>query len=175
MSEIAQHPMNPDLTTTEDASNWATRAAAHIRPVSALRVAQRWQDKACTDEATARVLLALEYYGTRPYRNMAGRWFPPTGSSLTGLGRNLSTVINELIRTGLVRHWRDREGDHLIPAPVHLLQRTVQGAGLIVQHSACLFVGEDMGPMRARLVDRLDLVDCLACERAVATGSARKL
>lgn len=170
------HPTDPALSTTEVGWRAAVRAAAHSAHESSLRIAQRWHDRSVTDERVARVFLALEYYRVRPYRNTAGRWFAPTGSSLTGLGPNLSTVIGEMIRTGLIRHWRDRNGDHLIPAPVHLLDRTTSPMGFVViQHSACLFTGEDMGPMRSRLVERLDLVDCLACETAVSTGTVRGL
>jgi hypothetical protein len=165
-------PLHPILTTTEAGQRFATRAAAHAAHESVLRVAQRWTDRTVTDAGVARVFLALEYYGTKPYRNTAGRWYAPTGSSLTGLGSQLSAVIREMIRTGLVRHWRDREGDHLIPAPVHL--RASLG-GMYYVHSACLFVGEDMGPMRSRLVDDLDLVDCLACLEAVSMGAVRGL
>jgi hypothetical protein len=164
-------PLHPILTTTEAGQRFATRAAAHAAHESVLRVAQRWTDRTVTDEGVARVFLALEYYGTKPYRNTAGRWYAPTGSSLTGLGSQLSAVIREMIRTGLVRHWRDREGDHLIPAPVHLAFESCP----FEPHSACLFTGEDMGPMRSRLVDDLDLVDCLACLEAVSTGAVRGL
>lgn len=157
------------MTSTEAGQRFATRAAAHAAHESVLRTAQRWTDRTVTDEGVARVFLALEYYGTKPYRNTQGRWYAPTGTSLSGLGNNLSAVIREMIRTGLVRHWRDREGDHLIPAPVHL--RALRSHN----YSACLFVGEDMGPMRSRLVDDLDLVDCLACLDAVSTGTVRGL
>jgi hypothetical protein len=168
--------MDTVLTTTEAGQAAATRAAAHSAPTGSLRIAQRWHDPHVTDENVARVMLALEYYRVRPYRNTAGRWYAPAGSSLTGLGPNLSTVIGEMVRTGLVRHWRDRDGDHLIPAPVHYLERTVSPLGGVVSvHSVCLFVGEDMGPMRARLVERLELVDCLACCEIVANGAVRGL
>ena len=145
------------------------RAGAHAMPAESLRAAQRFQN-GVTDLGVARVLLGLER-GIRPYRNTRGRWYAPTGSPMSGMsGHLLSSAIIEMIRTGLVRHYRNREGDHLLPAPVHYLDHTDGRA-----HSACLFVGEDMGPMRAQLVDRLDLVDCLACESAIATGSPRKL
>lgn len=170
------HPIDTVLSTTEAGQAAAVRAAAHSAPEDTLRIAQRWHDRSVIDERVARVFLALEYYRVRPYRNTAGRWFAPTGTILTGLGPNLSTVIGEMIRTGLVRHWRDCNGDHLIPAPVHLMDRTTSPlGGVVVKHSACLFTGEDMGPMRSRLVERLDLVDCLACETAVSTGTVRGL
>jgi len=82
------------------------------------------------------------------------------------MGRDLSTVINEMIRTGLVRHYARKHGmetfDYLIPAPVHY--RGLDG------QSSCLFTGENLGAMRSRLVDDLTLVDCLACEQAIARG-----
>lgn len=176
MSEIQiNRHMDQALITTEAGRNWADRAVAHAAPKELLRHAQRWQDPHVTDEAVARVFLALEYYRTRPYRNVNGRWYVPAGTAPAGTNTNLSPVIGEMVRTGLLRHWRDRDGDHLIPAPVHFLDRTVTGPGLVVVHSACLFVGEDMGPMRARLVERMDLTDCLACEQAIATGKPRAL
>ena len=149
----------------------SVRSSAHAALNESLRAAQRFQH-GVTDLDVARVMAGLED-GTRLYRNRAGRWLAPTGTPLavrTHRGRELSTTVGEMIRTGLVRHYRTREGDHLLPAPVHYLDHT---NGLA--HSACLFTGEDMGPMRARLVERLDLVDCLACEQVVSTGAVRGL
>jgi len=172
MSEIISYPLGPDLSTDAAGQAYADRAGAHAAAESALRAAQRWQH-GVTDLAVARVVYALER-GTRPYRNRSGRWYAPTGSPLAGMGQSLSTVINEMVRTGIVRHWRDREGDHLIPAPVHLLVKDIEApAGAVLRHSACLFVGEDMGPMRARLIDQLALVDCGNCEQAICTGTIR--
>lgn len=156
--------------------SWEIRAAAHSTAPLTLRAAQRFQN-GVTDLDVARVMLALER-GVRPYRNRAGRWLAPSGTTLAGFGRghlsgrNLSTVIGEMIRTGLVRHWIDREGDHLIPAPVHLMAGEPGN-----RHSACLFTGEDMGPMRSRLVEehRFTLVDCLHCEQTLAQGGPRGL
>src|SRR5687768_4149040 len=108
MSEIQSSPMEPDLTPDEIGQAFADRASAHAVDASMLRVAQRWVH-GVTDLDVARVMYALER-GTRPYRNRAGRWYAPTGSPLGGMGTNLSTVIGEMIRTGLVRHWKDREG-----------------------------------------------------------------
>jgi hypothetical protein len=147
---------------------YATRAAAHACDPLALRAAQRFQNQV-TDLDVARVFLALER-GTQPIRNSAGRWLVAQGVPLNGMhSSKLSVVINEMIRTGLVRHYRDNVGDHLLPAPVHM--RNADDPTV----SACLFVGENMGPMRSRVVDRLDLVDCLACEQAIATGTVRGL
>ena len=144
------------------------RSAAHSAAESTLRAAQRFQH-GVTDLDVARVMRLLEL-GYRPYMNRGNRWFMPSGApTLSGENYRVSQVINEMIRTGLARHYRDCEGNHLIPAPVHLHNPDVRGI------SACLFIGEDMGPMRARLVSRLDLVDCLACEQAVATGQPRGL
>jgi hypothetical protein len=157
--------LTPDQLSRDEAS--IARAGAHAAAEYVLRVAQRFQH-GVTDLDVARVMRAIEV-GHRPYMNMGHRWFMPSGFAPAGMGWKLSTIINEMIRTGLVRHYRDREGDHLIPAPVHYRNHENRGV------SACLFVGEDMGPMRARLVDRLDLVDCLACEQAIATGQPRGL
>ena len=72
-----------------------------------------------------------------------------TGTPFSGMPTyKLSTVIHEMVRTGLIRHHIVRGSDYLIPAPVHLRQ-THEDA---TQTSACLFVGEDLGPMRSRLV-----------------------
>lgn len=165
-------PLDPTLTTDEVGDRAAIRAGCHSAPSERLRIAQRWQ-YGVNDLMAARVMLALEHYHVRPYRNRVGRWYAPSGSPLASL--NLGNVIAEMTRTGLIRHWRDRNGEHLIPAPVHFLARSTQSTGFITVHSACLFVGEDMGPMRSRLVDRLDLVDCLACESAIATGGIPRL
>jgi hypothetical protein len=95
--------------------------------------------------------------GVRLYRTPHGRWCAPKGTTLNGLGR-LSAAVGEMIRTGLVRHWRDRNGDHLVPAKVHLLAPD--------KRSACHFAGEDMGPMRSRLSEDMAIVDCLDCEES---------
>lgn len=173
MTDIPSMPLDPFLSADAAGERYATRAGAHAANADVLRAAQRWQNGA-DDLKAARVFLALEYHHVRLFRNRLGRWFALPGSPLTGCTW-LSPVIAEMIRTGLLRHWHDRNGDHLIPAPVHYRDRTVSWAGVVTQHSACLFVGEDMGPMRARLVDDLSLVDCLACEAVVAHGSVPRL
>ena len=173
MSEIHSNPPDSILSVDENGERFAIRAGAHAAHESTLRVAQRWQN-GVNDLKVARVMLALEYHHVRPYRNRLGRWYAPTGSPLAG-GVWISPVVAEMIRTGLLRCWHNRDGDHLIPAPVHYRSRSVSWAGVETQHSACLFVGEDMGPMRSRLVDRFDLVDCLACETAVASGNVPRL
>lgn len=155
------------MTAVTEDSPMVIRAGAHAAAPAVLRVAQRFQN-GVTDLDVARVMRELEL-GRRPYMNRGGRWFMPSGTGPTGMGYKLSTIVNEMIRTGLVRHYRVHEGNHLIPAPVHARNRDNPRV------SACLFVGEDLGPMRARLVDRLDLVDCLACEAAISTGTPRGL
>jgi hypothetical protein len=146
-----------DILSEAD-QRFATRAAAHSADPANLRAAQRFQH-GVTDLQVARIMLALER-GTILYRSRLGRWLAPTGSPI---GPNLSPAVMEMIRTGLLRHWIDREGDHLIPAKVHL---TLDG-----RNSLCLFAGEDLGPMRARLARELDLADCLECMDTVANGS----
>lgn len=157
--------MTETLTSKEDAG--IQRASAHAAAESTLRVAQRFQHPV-TDLDVARIMRLIEM-GHHPYMNRGHRWFMPSSAPIMGHNYKTSQIINEMIRTGLARHYRDREGNHLIPAPVHY--RNPDSHNL----SACLFPGEDMGPMRARLVDRLDLVDCLACEQAIATGKPRGL
>jgi hypothetical protein len=152
-------------------SPWVIRAGSHAASYPE-RAAQRFQN-GVTDADVALVMYGLET-GARPVRNRAGRWLAPedSGGVFSGLRRNLSTVVHEMVRTGLVRHVRQRREpqDVLVPALVHLRDGE-PGAW----RSACLFTGEDLGPMRARLVDDLSLVDCLACERVVALGHARGL
>lgn len=133
------------------------RAGTHAQPQDTLRPAQRFQH-GVTELDVARVMHELER-GVRLHRSRLGRWAAPAGSRL---GNKASPAVQEMIRTGLVRHLIDREGDHLIPARVHL--------DLGDRQSACRFVGEDLGPMRARLTKDLGLFDCPACEDAVLHG-----
>lgn len=126
------------------------RSSSHVRPDEYMRAAQRLQN-GVTELDVARVMHELEK-GTRLYLNRLGRWCAPTGSRL---GNKPSPAVHEMIRTGLVRHYKDREGDHLLPAKVHLDAGEYQ--------SACHFIGEDMGPMRSRLSTDKTLVDCLDC------------
>jgi hypothetical protein len=152
---VHERHCNPEVF---DASRIA-RAGAHAAPESTLRAAQRFQD-GVTELDVARVMHELER-GLRLYLNRGGRWCAPRGSRVNG-GGGPSAIVKEMIRTGLVRHYKDREGDHLIPAKVHL--------DLGDRQSACHFIGEDLGPMRARLLADLALVDCLACADTVANG-----
>jgi hypothetical protein len=139
------------------------RAAAHA--LADPRAAQRWQNQV-TDEDVAALLYAIEAGDFQPYRIRSGRWVAPMGQHVAAMRHDLSTVINEAIRTGLVRHVIQWQVDYLVPALVHLRDG---------DWSACRFTGEDMGPMRARLVDDLTLVDCLECEAVVSRGHARGL
>ncbi len=134
------------------------RAGTHAQPQDTLRPAQRFQH-GVTELDVARVMHDLER-GVRLHRSRLGRWFAPEGARMNN---KTSPAVQEMIRTGLVRHWIDREGDHLIPARVHL--------DLGDRQSACHFVGEDLGPMRSRLTKDLDLADCLDCQQAVLEGS----
>jgi hypothetical protein len=135
---------------------YVTRATAHVRDPMVLRRAQRFAPYV-TELETARVMLAIER-GTVLTRSRTGVWRGPVDSRLG----HVSPAVNEMIRTGLLRDYRDPRTDQrsLIPARTHL--DTGSGA------SACLFAGEDLGPMRARLVRTLDLVDCLECESAAS-------
>jgi hypothetical protein len=133
------------------------RASTHAQPQDTLRPAQCFQ-MGVTELDVARVMHELER-GVRLHRSRLGRWAGPAGSRL---GNKASPAVQEMIRTGLVRHLIDLEGDHLIPARVHL--------DLGDRQSACHFVGEDLGPMRSRLSADLDLIDCLACQETVLHG-----
>jgi len=146
------------VKTVEDAL--IERASAHCFSREFLRPAQRLQH-GVTELDVARVMHELER-GVRLHLSRLGRWSAPAGSRM---GNKTSPAVQEMIRTGLVRHYRDHEGDHLIPAKVHL--------DLGDHQSACHFIGEDMGPMRARLSENLDLVCCLECQDTVAYGGAR--
>lgn len=134
------------------------RAGAHAYAWKDLRAAQRLQH-GVTELDVARVMCGLEQ-GARLYLSRTNRWCAGRGSALHSLER-LSPTVHEMIRTGLVRHWRDREGDHLVPARVHFMGPD--------RKSACHFAGEDLGPMRARLSQDMAVVDCLECE-AIQTG-----
>jgi hypothetical protein len=140
---------------------FSTRAAAHA--TAAPKASQRWL-AGVTDESVAVVLYAIEADHVEFYRDRTGRWHQPQGARYRS--SMLSPTINEMIRTGLLRHVIERDVDYLVPALVHLFDHG---------QSACRFTGEDMGPMRARLVTDLALVDCLECEAAVARGGPRGL
>lgn len=157
-------------TTLPELDARTLRSSAHAVDPAQLREAQRWQH-GVTDLDVARVFSFLER-GEVLYRNAAGSWKAPVHSPLNRL--RLSTVIDEMIRTGLVRHYREPLNpghfvDYLIPALVHMRHRDNRTV------SACLFTGEDLGPMRARLSDHMVYVDCLACEAVVANGHIRGL
>jgi hypothetical protein len=158
--------------TQTDTTTHEIRASAHAAAPAVLRAAQLFRD-GVNDHYVAMVFYGLEQ-GVKLYRNKAGRWRAPTGTMLAGTVHwMLSTAVNEMIRTGLLRHVEYRHGavttDYLIPARVHLKDPADSTV------SACRFVGEDLGPMRSRLVDDLSLVDCLECEDAVARGGPRGL
>jgi len=129
------------------------------------RAAQRFQN-GVTNLDVAIVFYAIEADGMMPRRLRSGRWVSgPHGRIPTR--HDLSAVVNEMIRTGLLRHVVERDEDYLVPALVHLMDGS--------RRSACLFTGEDLGPMRSRLISDLTLVDCLECEAAVARGGPRGL
>jgi hypothetical protein len=143
---------------------YVDRATAHVADYFALRRDQRFASYV-SELYTARVMLAIER-GTVVKRAKTGHWRAPAGSRLP---HNLSVIINEMIRTGLLRDYRDpRTGQHtLIPAKTHLDDG--------YRTSLCLFTGEDLGPMRARLVKSMDLVDCLECEATYTANSIPRL
>lgn len=143
--------------------DFQTRAAAHADATP--RPDQEWQNLV-TDLEVARVMYAIEADHIEFYRSSTRttRWLAPAG--LRGYGLRINMIIPEMIRTGLLRHVIEYGVDYLVPALVHLRDG---------RQSACRFTGEDLGPMRARLVDDLSLVDCLECEATVVRGHARGL
>jgi hypothetical protein len=134
--------------THETERSLIIRAGAHVHPVT--RRAQRFAF-GVTNLNVADLILFLEM-GIRFYRARTGRWFTPDWLALAA---NMNHTVAEAVRTGLVVCWQDRNGQHLKPAPVHLTGEDGK--------SACHFAGEDMGPMRARLVCEPEYVDCLEC------------
>lgn len=139
------------------------RSTAHIVPTDTLTRSQRLQDHV-SELDVARLMLAVEQ-GSAIKLGLY-RWAAPAGHPGAAM---FNRTVQEAIRTGLVRDYRDPgTGEHhLIPALVHL--RDTDGT------SACKFAGEGMGPMRARLLDELVLIDCLNCEQVVATGEVRRV
>ena len=155
------HQGMTDIETAEDP--FAIRASAHAEDRRRLRTAQRFQ-RGVTNLDVAVTFAQLEKGVPFTYHPATRRWTCP---GIYGSSDRLTTIVAEMIRTGLLRQYEDETGWHLIPALTHY--RGPDG------NSACLFAGEDMGAMRSRLVDRMDLVDCLQCEAAVAQGQARGL
>lgn len=152
------------MTTTET-DPFVIRAGAHAVHESLLRTyAQRFQHQV-TDEDVAAILYGIEHDHLSPIKQRTGRWVLPAGWKVRPR-HDPSTVIGEMVRTGLARDVREYDNHYLVPALVHLRDGEV---------SACRFTGEDMGPMRSRLTDDLILVDCLECERTVSTGHPRGL
>lgn len=134
----------------------AERAAAHA--LAEVRPDARFTG-GVTDLDVARLLRALE--GNPPVRitrNDQGRWYAEP-NRITG--RAVSPVVNEMIRTGLLAHVRDRGPSGavthvLVPAKVHLRK-------LDELTTRCGEPGEGQGPKRVRLVSDPIMVDCLAC------------
>jgi len=126
------------------------RATTHCRQ-KLTRVAQQFQHR-ITDEESAKVMFAVE----AGYEFNHGRVYWRCAMRMAMAPARLHAIITELVRTGLLRDYRDPRTSvrTLLPAHIHL---DVHGG------SACRFVGEDLGPMRTRLSDDLALVDCRDC------------
>jgi len=141
------------MTITDDCM--IMRAGSHARAQAALRPSQRLQH-GVTELAVARLLHGLES-GHRVVRTATGQYRAHTGP-LRGLA-NLTTVVQEAIRTGLVHYSGPVGGPGtLTAARVHLRAlRYPDGA-------TCGEVAV-AGPFRLRLVDDPLYVDCLSCLR----------
>jgi hypothetical protein len=145
-----------------------TRATAHAQSYFCLTTVQRWRN-GVTDEAVAGVLYAIEAEGVTFSLTGTGSWRTRAFSEVLK-GVDTSLAMREMIRTGLIRTWADRDGKtHLIPARVHLRDPGVRS------ESACRAPVTGMPGGRVRIVTDLALVDCLECEDAVARGGPRKL
>lgn len=152
------------LAFSEADQRYINRAAAHAAAESVLRPEQRFK-RGVTDLAVARVFLAVER-GALVYVGTNGQWrisrrdedMREPAMALTGVGSILSTVVGEMVRTGLAVSYRSRQLT-LIPADTHLRAPGDSRASL------CRFTGEDMGPMRSRLVDDVNITDCPHCQR----------
>jgi hypothetical protein len=148
---------------------YMTRAAAHSAPDRSLRAAQRFQH-GVTNADVAALMWTLEV--TPESLALHGtRWVAKRGTPLRQARRDTTTVVNEAIRTGLVRRWTAPDGAaQLLPARVHF--QVWDGS---YARSRCLFAGEDLSAMRARLVEELPLVDCLECQALALPDSLRGL
>lgn len=159
VNEMAQRAAS--LRTQEDEIA-IERAGAHAASPNTLRASQRFVR--VTDENVARAMHLIESVGGTGFRlSSIGRWYAPEGLRTFP---SFSQAVQEMIRTGLVRHVVDRAGlvrvDYLVPAPVHFVDTD--------HTSTCKFVGEDMGPMRSRLTTDLPSVDCERCLKVISTG-----
>lgn len=150
MTSLTDH----EVTSAEAVA--LVRSSAHARS-QIIRPAQRFLHNV-TDVEVARVVFHLEL-GVQLHRGLH-RWYAPAGHRLA-TGTRLTYVVNEMIRTGLLTCWEVlTEGtswaSELVLAPVHLC---VSG------RSSCHFDGEEVGAMRARLVDAefSQVVDCTEC------------
>ena len=143
-------------------ANFIDRAVSHCTAVP--RPAQAWQH-AVTDRDVTAVMYAVEALAVDIQLNANHQW---VGFRI-GTGVRLHWVVSEMVRTGLLRHTHvpgPASRSALVPALVHL--KGTNG------WSACRFIGEHLGPMRARLVRDLALVDCLDC-LAIAEEQSRGL
>jgi hypothetical protein len=131
----------------------AIRATAHAVDPALLPEAARWAVRGVNDTEVARALLALER-GAQIVRKGSGLWYAPVGSPLNG--RNVSVVVNEMIRVGLLINW---PYERLIPARVHLRTWDCDGR----PGTWCEVSQEGTGPIRTRGVTDATLVDCRDC------------
>lgn len=139
--------------TTQADHDAALRATAHAADPATLPEAARWSGWGVNDTEVARVMLALER-GTPITRTGNGRWYAPAGSPLNG--RSISTVVNEMIRVGLLANVPRTA---LIPARTHQKAWSADHG----PRALCNVPQEGSGPIRTRLVAYVGLVDCPDC------------
>jgi hypothetical protein len=127
------------------------RASAHCFGSGCAPPAPEARFRDGVDDLAMATLLEILESGYRPVRSRAGRWTLPGEAHPF----NLSTIIGEAIRTGLVINV---PRDALIPAPVHLAVWDGE-----CWHVACPEPGVGAGPKRVRMHSDPIHVDCLAC------------
>lgn len=153
---------------SEMKDSFLVRAAAHSRAPVNLPHSARFRN--VTDEQVAGVFYLMEAEGQTFTYTRYDRWVADTSPVSRVLRKmDVDVVIREMIRTGLLRAWIDRDGQHLIPARVHF--RDLNQSHL----TACRDSVEGMRSGRVRTVSDLTLVDCLECEAAVVRGGPRGL
>jgi len=145
---------------TERESLLLERAAAHVVAASLINPEARFA-AGVTDEKMAAVIFRLES-GETLTKDHRGRWFAEAGTTLAAM-HNLSRVVQEGIRTGLLAEYRPagrKSAPALIPAKTH---QAIWAEHLAMWVTKCDAVGENMGPKRVRLVRDPVIVDCLRC------------
>lgn len=154
---LARHV--PACTSARQDPRAVARAVAHALPASMLGPAQRFQGEV-DDLMVARLMRALDA-GVEVHQGGRYGWQAPQDSPLNQ--RRLGGTVAEALRTGLVRALSEPVGPqirkvYVVPAPVHLRASGGPSAPRCRRYDP-----PNGSPMRFRLVDEIDLVDCRTC------------